>query len=88
MTENYCLFCDKENKEKHTIIQENELFYARWDNFPVTQGHAEIVPKRHIESFFELTDTEILQLFDLLKKIKITIQDKYHPNAYNIGINE
>lgn len=88
MTEKYCLFCDKENKEKHIIINENELFYARWDNFPVSQGHAEIVPKRHIESFFELTDTEILQLFDLLKKTKTIIQDTYHPDACNIGIND
>jgi len=83
-----CLFCDRNNPEKHTIISENDLFYGRWDNFPVSDGHAEIVPKRHVESLFELTDNELVQLFDLLKKVKDIIQDKYSPDAFNIGINE
>ncbi len=88
MTKDYCLFCDRSNSEKHKIIDENDLFYARWDNFPVSKGHAEIVPKRHIESFFDLTDNELIQLFDLLKKVKGIIQNKYNPDAYNIGIND
>jgi diadenosine tetraphosphate (Ap4A) HIT family hydrolase len=88
MTKEYCLFCDRENTKEHKIIAENEEFRARRDNFPVTQGHTEIVPKKHIESFFTLTNEEILQLFDLLKKVKNIIQDKYSPDAYNIGVND
>lgn len=85
---NYCLFCDKDNPEKHRIIFENELFYARWDNFPVTRGHAEIVPKRHIVSLFDLTEEEVIQMVDLLKKTKKLIDEKYHPDGYNTGNNE
>ncbi len=88
MTKEYCFFCDKKNFNAKTVMDENDLFYGRWDDFPVTQGHAEIIPKKHIESIFELTDTEILQLFDLIKKTRNIIQDKYHPDAFNIGINE
>lgn len=88
MTKDYCLFCDRKNSEKHKIIHENSLFYARWDNFPVSKGHAEIVPKKHIESFFDLTNDELIQLFDLLKTVKGTIQNKHNPDAYNIGIND
>jgi len=88
MAKEYCLFCDRENSKEHTIIHENELFYARWDNFPISKGHAEIIPKKHIESLFELTNAEILQLFDLLNKVKDDIQEKYNPDAFNVGINE
>jgi diadenosine tetraphosphate (Ap4A) HIT family hydrolase len=83
-----CLFCDKDNTKKHTLILENELFYSRWDNFPVSNGHAEIVPKNHIESFFELKNEEIIQMYDLLIKTKEVIDKKYHPDAYNVGLNE
>lgn len=83
-----CLFCDKDNPEKHRIIFENELFYARWDNFPVNKGHAEIVPKRHIVSFFDLSKEELIEMFDLLKQTKQFIEEKYHPDGYNIGIND
>jgi len=82
------LFCDKNNKEKHNIILENDLFYSRWDNFPVSSGHAEIVPKKHIVSFFELTKDDILQLYDLIIKTKKIISEKYNSDGYNIGLNE
>lgn len=88
MSKKYCLFCDRTNTKEHIIIDENELFYARWDNFPVTKWHTEIIPKKHIESFFELTDTEILQLFDLIKKVKNILKEKYTPDAFNIWIND
>lgn len=88
MSENYCLFCDKDNTKEHSIIDENELFYARKDNFPVAKWHTEIVIKKHIESIFELTNDEILQLFDLIKKVKNTLQEEHHPDAFNIGIND
>lgn len=83
-----CFFCNKENFNKHTVIIENDAFCARWDDFPVSEWHAEIITKKHIESFFDLTDGELLQFFDLLKKAKNIIKEKYSPDAFTIGINE
>lgn len=88
MEKNYCLFCDKDNPEKHKIFLENELFYARWDNFPVSEGHAEVVPKKHVVSFFELNKKELLQFYELVKEVKKIIEQKYHPDGYNLGNNE
>ena len=85
---NDCFFCDKKNFNENTLIDENDVFYARWDDFPVSKWHAEIIAKKHIESFFDLSDSELLQFFDLLQKAKIIIQKKYFPDAFNIGINE
>lgn len=83
-----CLFCDYNNPERNTIILESDLAYARWDNYAVSNGHAEIVPKRHVESYFDLTDEELLSIYDLLKQVKKIIDNKYHPDAYNIGVND
>ncbi len=82
-----CHFCDRESSENNIII-ENDFCYARWDNFPVSKGHSEIVPKKHIESFFDLNDEEIVKIFSLIKDVKNIIKEKYNPDAYNIGINE
>jgi len=84
----YCLFCDRENKEKHKILSESEYFYIRFDNFAVSKGHVEIVPKRHLESFFDLNNEEILDMHDILKKAKSEIDKKFEPDGYNIGVNE
>ncbi len=88
MTNNYCLFCDRANKKENKIILENDFCYARWDNFPLTEGHLEIVPKLHINSFFDLNNEQLIQLYSLLKEAKEIVQKKYNPDSYNIGINE
>ena len=88
MTEQSCLFCERTNLEKHRIFAENNLFYARWDNFPVSIGHAEIVAKRHVESFLELTQEELARFYDLLLSAKAKIETTYDPDGFNIGVNE
>ncbi|MFB6181688.1 MAG: HIT family protein [Candidatus Magasanikbacteria bacterium] len=87
MKKDSCLFCNK-NSDENEIICENELFYARYDNFPVVKGHCEIVPKEHTESLFDLESDELKKMFELLKKTKEKLQDKYSPDAYNIGVND
>ncbi|MFH1366435.1 MAG: HIT family protein [Patescibacteria group bacterium] len=84
----YCLFCDKDNLQRHRIILENELFYARWDNNAISEGHAEVVSKKHIVSFFELNEKEILQLHELINKVREIIDKEYHPDGYNLGCND
>ncbi len=88
MSEKICLFCDKDDPTKHRIIAENELIYSRWDNFPVTPGHAEIVPKRHVESFFDLKPEELKQLYNMLFQTKVKIQEIHTVSDFTIGINE
>ncbi len=81
-----CLFCD--NSEKHEIILENRLFYSRWDKFPVSEGHALVILKRHIISLFELTLDELVWMYDLLCRTKEVINQRFSPDGYNIGVNE
>lgn len=88
MANDICLFCDKNNTKEHQIIDENELAYARWDNIPVSNGHTEIVPKRHVASFFDLTEDEMLAIYRLAKTTRQKIIEMYQPDAFNLGIND
>jgi diadenosine tetraphosphate (Ap4A) HIT family hydrolase len=82
-----CFFCDiQENDDKRII--ENEHFFSRYCDFPVSKGHCLIAPKEHIESFFDLTDEQVKELYDLIKKTKEILDKQFSPDAYNIGINE
>lgn len=83
-----CFFCDVKNLDDNGIFLENNLFIARYDAFPVSQGHCEIFPKEHIDSFFELNPNQVQSLYDLVKDVKGIIDEKFSPDAYNIGINE
>ena len=50
-----CLMCDIYEKDLEPRIYENDHFYAIFDVFPVTPGHALVIPKRHVVSRFDLT---------------------------------
>ena len=58
---NTCLFC---NIEYERVIAENNLAYAVRDGFPVTELHTLIIPKRHVEDYFGLTQEELLACDD------------------------
>lgn len=50
-----CIFCDI---DKSRIVLENEIGYAIFDGFPVSEGHMLIIPKRHIETYFGAAEDE------------------------------
>ena len=82
---NPCLFC---NISKTGLAKENNLAYASYDSYPVTNFHCLIIPKRHVKDYFDLTDEEIIACNELIKEIKkqIEIQDS-SVKGFNIGTN-
>lgn len=86
--EQNCLFCAYENPSLNRVIMESEYLYVREDNYPATRGHVEIVPKRHIVSFFEMSDREMRQLRMLMNEVRNEYATTLNPAGYTIGINE
>ena len=58
------------------------------DGFPISRGHTLILPKRHIGSFFELTNDEHQAIIAALHQSKQRLDQELHPAGYNIGIND
>ena len=82
---NPCLFC---NIKESGLVEENELAYASYDSYPVSELHCLIIPKRHIKNYFELTNDEVIACNDLIKKIKEKIESKDSSvKGFNVGVN-
>ena len=82
---NPCLFC---NSSKSGIALENELAYASYDTYPVSEYHCLIIPKRHVKDYFDLSNEELIACNDLIKKIKKEVSEKdRNIEAFNIGTN-
>ena len=82
---NPCLFC---NSKISSIAHENDLAYASYDTYPVSNHHCLIIPKRHLSDYFELTNDELIACNDLIKIIKQEIKSKDKSVvAFNIGSN-
>ena len=82
---NPCLFCDI---KKSGCAYENELAYASYDSYPVTEHHCLIIPKRHIKDYFDLSNKELVACNDLIQIVKDEITKK-DPSVkgFNLGTN-
>ena len=66
----------------------NDRAIAIRDGFPVSSGHTLIVPRRHVGSFFEVTDEERADLMQLLMQARHDLERESSPAGYNVGIND
>ena len=82
---NPCLFCDS---EKSGCTHENELAYASYDSYPVSEYHCLIIPKRHIKDYFDLSNEELIACNKLIKIVKKEITNKDSSvKGFNLGTN-
>ena len=82
---NPCLFC---NSKESGIAHQNDLAYASYDSYPVSDLHCLIIPKRHIKDYFELNNEELVACNELIKIVKDEIYAKDKSvKAFNIGSN-
>jgi len=81
-----CLFCEK-IRNHEDIIYENETVVAFYDGFPVSKGHVLIVTKRHIQTYFDANSLEKIHIDQAIMALKLRLDKTFHPQGYNIGIN-
>ena len=72
---------------KSRILHESNHFVIIKDLFPVSPGHILIITKREVTDYFELTDSERIELNESILIAKSIIESEYEPDGYNIGMN-
>jgi len=82
---NKCIFCNIQPQTP--ILFESKHFFAKTDEFPASLGHTLIISKRHASHVFLLSQEEWNDLFPILHKTKKYLDEKFKPDAYNIGVN-
>lgn len=80
-----CPFCRLARRVE--IICETATCVAFYDGYPVSPGHALIIPKRHVASYFDLTHHEREAMDVMLQYVRQKVDERFHPDGYNIGIN-
>lgn len=74
-------------EETRELIVETATVFSFSDKFPVSAGHALIVPKRLVSNYFDLTLKEQTACWIVVNKVQKILQEKYNPAGFNIGIN-
>ena len=79
-----CPFC---NPPSDREFFSNDLVVGLWDGFPVSPGHALLVTKRHVTTWFDATSAEQRALLEAVEAARQEVEKDNRPDGYNIGVN-
>jgi len=85
-----CILCQKskENKdETNFILHRSQNNFIILNAFPYNPGHLMIAPYRHIANLQDLSDDEVTDHFNLVKKSLALLKEILNPDGFNIGLN-
>jgi superfamily II DNA or RNA helicase/HKD family nuclease/diadenosine tetraphosphate (Ap4A) HIT family hydrolase len=80
----WCPFC---NPDPQRVFLHLRHVFALWDGFPVTDGHALIVPYRHVPTWFDASHTERAELFSAIDTVCSIIRERGGIDGFNFGVN-
>ena len=79
-----CPFC---KPDPESVLAEGELAIAIRDAHPASPGHALLVPRRHVASWFEATEAERVEMLRLADELRRRLDAERAPDGYNLGVN-
>ena len=82
---NNCVFCETPEEEK---IKQNNFGYVKLDLFPVNKGHMLIIPHKHVENIWSLSQEEVDGLFELVRWAREENIKINKPDGFNVGFND
>ena len=84
MNHEKCPFCFETHEKQ---FYEGKMVRGIWDSFPVSPGHALLIPKRHVPTWFDASAEEQAELLEAVSIVRQIIEETYAPDGYNVGIN-
>lgn len=79
-----CPFCDL---PKDRVFYEDELVLCLWDAYPVSEGHALVITRRHVATWFDATAEEQVAVMQAVQNARTEIEKSCRPDGYNVGFN-
>lgn len=87
-----CVFCHPELEPEQEVLFSNEhCLFLQLKQYQTKgeqlEGSGLIVPRKHRETVFDLTEEEWKATYSLLQEVKTYIDDNHNPQGYNLGWN-
>ena len=85
-----CIFCQKPEEmkdEANLIVYRGKKNFVILNSFPYNPGHLMVTPYRHTPSLEEMTDEELQEHFEIVKRSTKALRRILNPAGFNIGVN-
>ena len=85
-----CVFCEiaaEEDGPGNLILYRGETCYIVLNLYPYNNGHAMVVPFRHVASLTDLTDAERCEMMQHAALLQEALTEKMRAHGFNLGMN-
>lgn len=74
--------------EADRVILEGANCLAFFDRYPVSEGHALVVPFGPVLSLYELDEQMQAEIWDTVRRVRDILEERFNPAGFNIGVND
>ncbi len=86
-----CIFCDAlagDDDRRSLVLLRSAKAFLILNKYPYASGHVMVALSRHIGALEEATTDELGEVMSLVRTAVRTIGRAYHPDGYNVGLNQ
>jgi ATP adenylyltransferase len=69
------------------VLYRASQVFALLNLYPYNSGHVLVAPYAHLGDLAQLPDETGHALFDLTRRVVAVLQEEYHPDGFNVGLN-
>jgi ATP adenylyltransferase len=84
----FCLAAESGDDAAGHVLHRGARCFVMLNAFPYNSGHLMVCPHRHVASIGDLDADEALELMTLTQRSLRALGEAYHPDGFNLGINE
>ena len=86
-----CIFCDAlagDDDRRSLVLLRSAKAFLILNKYPYASAHLMVALTRHIGALEEATTDELGEVMSLVRTAVRTIGRAYHPDGYNVGLNQ
>ena len=86
-----CIFCDAlagDDDRRSLVLLRSAKAFLILNKYPYASAHVMVALTRHIGTLEEATTDEMGEVMSLVRTAVRTIGRAYHPDGYNVGLNQ
>jgi ATP adenylyltransferase len=86
-----CIFCDAlagDDDRRSLVLLRSAKAFLILNKYPYASAHVMVALTRHIGALEEATTDELGEVMSLVRTAVRTIGRAYHPDGYNVGLNQ
>lgn len=86
-----CIFCDalaSDDDRRTLVLLRSAKAFLILNKYPYASGHVMVAFTRHVGALGETTPDELGELMSLVRTAVRALGRAYHPDGYNVGLNQ